>query len=209
MGWPDWTGRTVAIIASGPSAKAAGVDLLKGRMPVVAIKRCVELAPWADAVYGCDFPWWRSVRGLPDFHGEKWSYAPQACDQYGARQVKIDRDRNDLLFGEVGFVGSGGNSGFHALNLVAQFGATRILLVGFDVHDRGGVHWYGRNIALGMSNPMEHNFRRWRGAFETASAQLKARGVEVINASPMSDIKGFPRTTLRQALEAWGLLETA
>jgi hypothetical protein len=205
MSWPDWSGEAVAIIASGPSAKKAGVEALKDRMRVVAIKRCIELAPFADAVYGCDWPWWRSVRGLPDYKGAKWSYAPQACDQFGAKRVKISIDANELLFDEVGHVGSGGNSGFHALNLVSQFGASRILLVGFDVHDRGGVHWYGRNIALGMSNPSEHNFRRWRGAFETAAKQLAARGVEVVNASPVSDIKGFPKAGLAETLEAWRL----
>lgn len=195
----------MAIIASGPSAKAAGVGLLKDRLKVVAIKRCIELAPFADAVYGCDHPWWRSVHGLPDYRGMKWAYAPRACDQYGAKRVQIAIDANELLFEQVGSVGSGGNSGFHALNLVAQFGATRVLLVGFDVHDRGGVHWYGRNIALGMSNPTEHNFRRWRGAFETAAKQLAARGVEVVNASPVSDIKGFPKAGVAETLEAWGL----
>ena len=195
----------MAIIASGPSARSAGVGELKSRIPVVAIKRNVELAPWADAVYGCDFPWWRSVQGLPAYPGRKWAHDQRACDRYGARKVKVAIDANALMFDETGHVGSGGNSGFHALNLVAQLGADRILLVGFDVHDRAGVHWYGRNTALGMSNPMESNFRRWRGAFETAARQLSERGVQVINASPISDIKGFERADLGEALGAWGL----
>lgn len=211
MSWPDWSGKAVAIIASGPSAKTAGVDLLNGLMPVVAIKKSVELAPWADVVYGCDRGWWRSVRGLPDFHGLKWSYEPHVCTDYGAQQVRIPdhAKTNVLLFDEVGVVGSGGNSGFHALNLVAQCGANRILLIGFDVHSRSGVHWYGRNTWAMGSNPADHNFRRWKAAFETAATQLKERGVEVINASPHSDINGFRKASVAEALQAWGLLETA
>ncbi|MCW5758910.1 MAG: hypothetical protein KIS90_03985 [Phenylobacterium sp.] len=205
--WPDWSGRAVAIVASGPSAKTAGVALLKGRLPVVAIKKCVELAPWADAVYGCDLPWWRSVRGLPDFKGQRWSYMPQVAAEWGGRQVLIPDHAisNALRFDEVGTVGCGGNSGFQALNLVSQMGATRVLLIGFDIHDRGGVHWYGRNAWQGGGNPSDYQFRRWSAAFETASRQLAERGVEVVNASPHSDIRGFRKAGVAETLQAWGL----
>lgn len=207
--FPDWTGQAVAIVASGPSAKTAGVAQLQGVMPVVAIKRCIELAPFADAVYGCDLHWWRSVRGLPDFRGHKWSYAPQVKDEFGGRQVLIPdhAHSNKLLFDTVGTVGSGGNSGFQALNLVAQLGAARILLIGYDGHDRGGPHWYGRNTWLRGSNPSDYNFRRWRAAAETAARQLAERGVEVVNASPHSVIEGFRKAGVAETLERWGLAE--
>ena len=45
---------------------------------------------------------------------------------------------NRMLFGETGTVGWGGNSGFQAINLALQFGAARLLLVGFDCRvDKG------------------------------------------------------------------------
>lgn len=204
--WPDWRGRAVAIVASGPSAKQAGVGALKGRLPVLAIKKSIELAPFADVVYGCDGPWWRDVRGLPQFNGLKLSYDAQACDQYGLRSVRIpDKLSNRLRFDQVGTVGAGGNSGFQALNLAAQFGARRILLVGFDIHGRGGEHWYGRNNWGFASNPTEDNYRRWRAAFETAAADLADRRIEVINASLLSDLKCFPRMRIAEALESWKL----
>jgi len=203
--WPDWSGQAVAIVASGPSAKKAGAETLEGRMTVAAIKRSWELAPFAAAVYGCDLPWWRDVRGLPNFTGRKWAHNVQACDRYGLQRVKVISPENKMLFDETGVVGSGGNSGFHMLNLAVQLGATRVLLIGFDVHDRSGIHWYGRNIAYQQSNPTEINFRRWRAAFDLAAGQLERRGVEVLNASPISDIKGFARASVPEALERWGL----
>src|SRR5689334_18778228 len=112
--WPDWSGETVAIVASGPSAKTAGVEALKGRCKVVAIKKSVELVPFADAVYGCDLGWWRHVRGLPEFKGHKWTYEGRIAGEIGGRQVQIpDHARSDALrFDETGVLGSGGNSGF-------------------------------------------------------------------------------------------------
>lgn len=203
--WPTWD--AAAIIASGPSTNAADVALLKGRLPVLAIKKNVELAPWADAVYGCDLPWWESVQGLPKFGGLRMAYAPKACERFGCRQVLIPdhATSNALRFDEIGSVGGGGNSAFQALNLALQFGAKRVLLLGVDCHARAGVHWYGRNVARGMHNPSETNFRRWRVAFDGAAQTLKDRGVEVINTSPLSDLKGFRRMSVAEALEKWGM----
>lgn len=204
--WPDWAGKACAIIASGPSAKTANVGALKGRLPVLAIKQCIELAPWADVVYGCDGPWWRHVRGLPKFAGLKLCYDAAACDEFRLRKVEIpDKQSNRLLSGKTGVVGAAGNSGFQALNLAVQFGANRILLIGFDVHGRGGEHWYGRNNWGFANNPTEDNYRRWRAAFEAAAEDLAARGIEVVNASPLSDLRKFRRMSVEQTLAAWGL----
>ncbi len=204
----------MAIVASGPSVIKAEVAALKGAMTVLAIKRNVELAPWADAVYGCDQAWWRSVRGLPDFKGLKMAYAPRACDEYGLTRVEIPVIRADLggdviLTGEIGVVGAGGCSGFQALNLAVQFGARRIALLGFDCQDRSGVHWYGRNTAQGMANPSMDNLRRWRAAFEAAVPTLEQLGVEVVNASRLSDIRGFRRASVAEVLQQWGLVCSA
>lgn len=110
--------------------------------------------------------------------------------------MKIEKHRDEILLDEVGLVGSGGNSGFQALNLAVQFGAKRIILFGFDMNDRSGVHWYGRNAWPLANNPNHDNFRRWIAAFEGAAPVLEALGVEVINASPNSAIKAFPRRSI-------------
>ncbi|WLA80296.1 hypothetical protein [Bradyrhizobium elkanii] len=174
----------------------------------MAIKKSVEIAPWADVVYGCDHHWWRDVRGLMDFKGLKLAYDRHVCgDEYGIRKVEIpDIYGNKLLFGQVGTVGAAGNSGFQALNLAVQFGASRILIVGFDMN---GEHWYGRNGWAFASNPTEDNFRRWRAAFDGAASDLSELGIDVINASPGSSLKAFRKMSVEQALREWGLQDAA
>lgn len=205
--WPDWSEKAVAIVASGPSARKANLNLLKGKFAVIAIKKSVELAPWADVVYGCDHHWWRDVRGLMNFKGLKLAYDRSVNGaEYGIRKVEIpDILCDKLLFGCTGTVGAAGNSGFQALNLAAQFGAKRIALIGFDMHDRGGEHWYGRNNWNFASNPTEHNYRRWRAAFEGAAGDLATLGVEVVNLSAVSDLKGFKRMSIDELLQTWCL----
>ena len=77
MLWPNWTGKAVAIVASGPSVDRKAVAALEGRLTVLAIKHNHELAPFAQVIYGCDYPWWAMVRGLPAFPGLKLSYDPR------------------------------------------------------------------------------------------------------------------------------------
>lgn len=204
--WPDWRGRACAIIASGPSAKTANVEQLKGKTAVIAIKENHELAPFADVVYGCDWPWWRQVHGLPAFPGLRMAWDRRALDRFpGIVRVDIEIGTPRLLFGRTGLVGGGGNSAFHALNLAVQFGARRILMVGLDLHDRSGVHWYGRATAQGRANPDANNFRNWIGVFGAAAPVLAEMGCEVINASPISDLRCWPRRSIADTLKDWGL----
>ncbi len=201
MIWPDWKGECAAIVASGASAKVAGVALLKDRIHVVAIKKSVELCPWADVVYGCDEPWWTSEDGLPKFSGLKLTQAHAAAKKFNMPRIEV-KNVDKILTGEPGVVGSGGNSGFQALNLVVQFGATGVLLVGFDMQ---GEHWYGRNTWQRSSNPIITNFNRWNRAFHDVADELKRMGVDVVNASATSTLKCFRHATIAQALEGWGL----
>jgi hypothetical protein len=204
--WPDWSGKACAIIASGPSVKKADVELLKGRLRVLAIKANATIfAPWADVVYGCDYPWWRSVRGLPEFEGLKLSFEPRDLAGQGVQKIDIQRDHDNIVLEPIGTTGNGRNSGFQALNLAIQFGANRILLLGYDCHDRGGVHHYGRNTAMGMSNPGLDNFNRWRWAFDNAAPKIAALGIDVVNTSPNSEIKAFRKQGVAETLVEWGL----
>lgn len=204
--WPAWQGAGVAVVASGPSARKANISLLRDRLRVIAIKENHELCPWADVVYGCDASWWKNVNGLPGYAGLKIAFSSLLKSSYpDIHAIDIDRHGDRILTEKPGYVGSGGNSGFQAVNLAVQFGATRILLVGFDVHGRDGLHWYGRNNGPGRNNPNEDNFKRWRAALDGSAADLERLGVDVVNASPKSDLKCFRKATVEEALSGWGL----
>lgn len=200
--WPDWRDERVAIIASGPSAKTFDFSRIRRTFRVIAIKENVELCPWAHVVYGCDGAWWRHRRGLPDFAGLRISYDARVCEQFpGIKRVDIAKMNDRIILDGPMSIGSGGNSGFQALNLAVQFGASRVILIGFDMTDRGGVHWYGRNAWNGANNPSEHNFRRWCAAFQASLPDLS--GVDVVNVSPVSVLKAFPRRSLDDTLQDW------
>jgi len=154
-------------------------------------------------VYGCDGPWWANKKGLPGFLGTKLCHDTEVCATF--RDVhKLEVEPHDrMLFSNPGVVGSGGNSGFQALNLVVQFGAKRIVLIGFDMHAGNGVHWYGPNNGRHMRNPTDFSFVHWRDAFARNAPKLKRMGVEVVNASADSALVCFEHLPLEEVLKKW------
>jgi hypothetical protein len=200
--FPDWRGETVAIIASGPSAKKAGIDLLQGRARVLAINESWQLAPWADALYGCDGRWWRWRGGVPKFKGLKIGYDFDSNEFAEIHRIVIpDRKCDTILLEPLGHIGAGGNSGFQALNLVAQFGARRILLVGYDMRVDLGAHWHPPHYPP-LSNPHPNdNLPRWRKAIDGAQKCFSALGIEVINCSAVSLLREYRKATIAEVMQ--------
>lgn len=203
--WPDWSGQTCVIVASGPSAKDADLAQAMGRAKVIVINSSWQLAPWADVLYGCDFAWWRVNEGVPKFAGLKISQDPKAVRFFpGVHLVKTTRPGYDspsiLLTQDAGTIGHGGHGGFQAVNLAAQFGPpSKIILVGFDMRTDLGVHWHGKHTG-GLNNPNARQVGRWREAFDSIAPSLAGLGILVINASPISALTAYQKMTLQEAL---------
>jgi len=204
--FPSWAGETCLLIASGPTAKKANVAIAQGRAKVIAINESYQLAPWADALYACDGQWWQLRHGVQDFYGLKIGHDDDACKSYPAvKKVKIDRYSNEIQLSEHGRIGAGGNSGFQALNLAVQFGCTKIMLVGYDMRVDLGEHWHKRH-PMPLSNPHPNdNIPRWIAALDGAAPKLRAAGIKVVNCSPVSMLKAYPKTTVEEALNAFEL----
>ena len=113
--------------------------------------------------------------------------------------MTVDRNSDKLLLGKFGFIGWGGNSGFQALNLAVQFGAKRIVLVGYDMRCDQGLHWHGPH-GKGLNNPTPRNVERWRRVTDEAADLLRFLGVEVVNCSPISALRAYPKMGLEEAL---------
>jgi hypothetical protein len=105
-----------------------------------------------------------------------------------------------LLFDRPGEVGWGGNGGFHALNLACQFGARKIVLVGFDMTLQGGTHWHGRH-APGLNNPKSGSVDRWRAILDDQAWLLSQKGIEVVIGSPGSSLTAYRKLGLQEAID--------
>lgn len=189
------------ICASGPSM--AGVDLQLLRRfrswRVLAVNCTHLLVPWADAMYAGDGQWWdRYHVEVEDFRGEKWTWSEHAALRYRLNRVR--RAEGQGLCRKRLEVHSGGNSGYQAVNLAFHFGARRMVLLGFDMHRNAGGHWHGEHDGM-LSAPANH-LPVWRQAFGRMAFDLRAEGVQVINATEGTALDCFPRMPLAEALRA-------
>lgn len=194
--FPSWAGETAVIVASGPSAKAAPLHLVRGRAWTIAINTSIRLVPWADVLYAADALWWEKVWPTLDFPvpGLKVGYDERSrtfCPDVRLIRIETQRDdRHRILVDEPGKLGNGLNGGFQAINLAVQFGARRIVLVGYDMHLHRGEHWHGKH-PKGMNNPQPSAMTRWRNFLEWQAPKLADMGIEVLNATPGSALQAY------------------
>lgn len=132
----------------------------------------------ADALVSQDPAWWKRYPEAMEFAGRKFS----------TNEIPgVERVTNS------GAITTGTNSGLLAC-FVAQreFGATRILLLGIDLH---GSHYFGphppelKNTTAARFLVFQRQFRQWSHS-----------GIEVINCAPGSALDCFPRGELDACL---------
>ncbi len=200
--WPDWSGQTAVIVATGPSAATAPLPIAKFQARFIAIKNSWKLCPWADALYGCDKDWWIFNRGVPEFAGMKFSPSPTVCRLYRDIRLVQLKSRAQILLAKPGVIGCGlsagnGHSGFQAINLAVQWGVKRIVLVGFDMTLAHGAHWHKEQ--LGFAKPDALRVAGHCREMDACAQQFTALGVEVVNASEHSALKAYPKLDFAEA----------
>lgn len=197
-----WPQSTIVCLATGPSLAAEDVDACRGKAPVIAVNDAVILAPWADALVAADASWWHRHEGLPAFTGEKWSIEHSSWNRYRERWPEIQRLRNtgdDGIETDPTGLKNGRNSGYLAVGLAVHYGATRIVLLGYDMGaPKGGpTHFFGHHPgAMNQRSP----YALFLAMYQTAVQPLKALGIEVINCSRVTHLDCFPRMPLAEAL---------
>lgn len=96
----------------------------------------------------------------------------------------------------------GGTSGHAALQLAVLKRSRRIVLLGFDYGFEGRrSHYHDAYAGQGAGADAE-TWQRWAENFDVIAPMIRARGVEVINASPASRIGCFPKCSIEDALHA-------
>lgn len=204
--FPDWTGRTALVLASGPSGASIVAELFERGYAgeVIAVNRSFELLAAVDrestaVLYAADRSFWAFTPGAREFPGLKLCADPEASRVSPAIGcVTIPKSQGfyhaRMIRQPVGTIGSGGNSGFQAVNLAVQFGAAQILLAGLDYV---GEHWHGRHV-VPLNDPPPLSLVAWRNALDAEANTLAAWGIDVVNLSSLSTLRNFRKAAARE-----------
>ena len=186
---PQWDGRTVVCIASGPSLTSQDCEIVRASgAPTVVTNTTFRLCPWADALFGFDAKWWKVYHEEVEatFRGRRFG-GTLVCEKYGV----------NVATGQPWFKGFR-NSGACAVSLAIGGAAAKIVLLGYDMGFSGGrTHWHGDH-PHGLENAT--SLPLWAEQFAVLAKHARRSGVEVVNASRETRMTCFPRAVLESAL---------
>lgn len=207
---PDWTGQTCYIVLGGTSVDPHEVQRLHERpsAKTLVVNSSYIVAPWADALFFADDRWYkRELQERPallkSFRGEVWTIAEHSAARepglYLLRQVVPGENGVGGLAREPDTVAMQRTSTSGALNFAVHRGAARIVLIGADNRDgdNGRIHHHAEY-------PWPRRRTTWRvkeKQLALAAHALAALGIPVINASPISTLTWWPKTSLKDFLD--------
>jgi hypothetical protein len=193
----DWPGERCFILCGGASLKAQRdiVPRLNGR--IIAVKHGVLLRPDADVLF---------------FAGERADLiAPPLLKVFTGRYIVVRGRGHQVfpasskrVFRPVEHTGlcddptlvSGYDAGTSAINLAYHFGATEIILLGYDMQ---GGRWFTGEVDHYLPQPPESDFQRHLAPLPLIAADAAAKGIRIVNCSPSSRVECFER----QPIEAF------
>ncbi len=194
----EWPGERCFIICGGESIREqrALIPKLKGR--VIAIKEGVLVRPNADVLFlgGEKTP--EIARPLiPKFKGRYMVVRGKSDQELPPEVVRVTRAKDHTRLCEIPTHVCGLDSGTSAINLAYHFGATEIVLLGYDM--RGG-RWFTGEWPHPMPRIPEEHFQRHMVPLTALAADAAAKGIRIVNCSPISRVTAFERQPLEQFL---------
>lgn len=206
-----WSGRTVYIIGGGPSLEGFDWEPLQ-KERVIGCNDAYQLGQWVDVCCFGDLVWYTDFHQeqLQSFSGLICSFAadPSEVDSYAKRRVRwLKRNCTpNVLETRTQRIGWYGHTGASAINLAIQFGAKRIVLLGFDMKmkkDKGNWHTNRKNFS-GMKDgqgPRPALYKRFTKGLVLLKAHVDAfGGIEILNAGPDSALEIWPKVELKEVL---------
>lgn len=197
----EWVGDRAFIICGGESIRQQRrqIPTLKGR--VIVVKEGVLLRPDADVLFLAG----ESQIELPLLKRFRGTYAvvrrgrERALPAY-VHRVTRSKDHERLADSPTHVCGY--DAGTSAINLAYHFGATEIILLGYDMC---GGRWFCDARGRGeWPHPMpripEEHFRRHMGPLKALAADAKRKGIRIVNCSPISRVEAFERQPLERFL---------
>jgi len=194
----EWPGDRCFIICGGESIRQqrALIPQLKGR--VIAIKEGVLLRPDADVLFlGGEKTPEIALPLIPKFKGRYMVVRGKSDQELPPEVVRVTRSKDHTKLCDIPTHVCGYDSGTSAINLAYHFGATEIVLLGYDM--RGG-RWFTGQWPHPMPQIPEEHFRRHMVPLQALAADAAAKGIRIINCSPISRVDAFERQPLERFL---------
>jgi len=192
-----FTGETIYIIGGGHSLKNFNFDSLVGRK-TIAINKAILYHEKADVLYWTDgrfYTWFKN--NIDSYKGLKFALKP--LNAYTPDIQVLKKGKQYGLETDPQILAHGFNSGYAAINLAYHLGAARIILLGFDMCNDGVISHFHDGYPTKPAG--EHIYKdKFLPGFKQLGLDLRAAGVQVMNATSYSRLNVFPKISIEEAL---------
>lgn len=170
----------------------------------IAVNMAYKLGDWVDCMFFGDDGFWKKRKDdLALFKGLKVTCMTEnnVRDSRVKVILKNSRKKQGITFTPPGVISWNFNSGASAINLAIQFGAKRIILLGFDMYlDEGNnQHWH--KVYKSSLNTVHDTMKKHLSGFPVIAEDIEGKGIEIINCSPKSSIACFPKANIWEVLK--------
>lgn len=189
-----WPGERLFVICGGKSvlAQRALVPRLHGR--VIAVKEGVYLRPNADVLFFAgEKPEIIAPPLLDEFRGTLIVVRGKGHPVFPPTSKRIGRTETHEHWSADPTKVAGLDAGTSAINLAILFGATEIVLLGYDMV---GGRWFEGEHPHPLPVIPEAHFVRHLAPLPALAADAKAKGIRIVNCSPISRVTCFERKPL-------------
>lgn len=193
----EWPGERCFILCGGESLRAQRelVPRLQGR--VIAVKEGVLLRPDADVLFFAGEH--ADVIAPPlvkKFRGKYVVVRGRGHPAIPATAKRVMRPIEHVGLCDDRTLVSGYDAGTSAINLAYHFGATEIVLLGYDM---GGGRWFAGEHPHPLPVIPEAHFQKHLEPLPLIADDAARKGIRIVNCSPVSRVTCFER----QPLEAF------
>ena len=193
----EWPGERCFVLCGGERVKAQRelIPQLKGR--IIAVKHGVLLRPDADVLFFAgEHPAEIAAVCLPVFTGQYIVVRGRGHPCFPERAKRVWRTTHEQWSTDQTAV-AGFDAGTSAINLAMLFGATEIVLLGYDMT---GGRWFTGEVPHYLPHPPETDHQRHLSPLPALAADAVAKGVRIVNTSPFSRAIWFQSVPLEEFL---------
>jgi hypothetical protein len=177
---------------------------------VIGINVAFMIGDWMDMIFfGDDGFFKRYESQLSEYRGLKVTCTDLASTNEVPWVKYLPKDKEHVkgITRNPSKVSWNHNSGAAAISLAVHTGASKIILLGFDmnVNEDKNMHWHDIYKRGKIETPKD--WKHWQPilerqmlGFKHIAQDAKEIGVTIINASPTSSINSFPKTSIKYLL---------
>jgi len=208
-----WPNRTVFVLGGGTSLASLDLTLIHDQR-VIGVNDAYLLGDFVDTMIFSDSKWYFSQHQKPlrKFAGLKVSTNKLTLSEPGIRTLQR---MSSPICTMPGCIGWARNTGLAAVNLALIFGASTIVLLGFDMY-KAPCKINGRGFNADQVHSVEHEYTNWHkninpadqsdqfpifiDGFKSAAHAINLLDVRVVNANPKSKIDCFEKMPYEEAV---------